>query len=111
MRKNEKTFISQKYELSPGEVVSEMIQKIEGTLESDASGSQGEKLEFVATRWKPFKVINYVLQRGVSGDSEATKTETGEPKEEEAKGSTGFPVLANRLEKVILIVSVRSKRC
>lgn len=90
MRTNEKTFISQKYDLSPGEVVSEMIQKVEGTLESDASGSQGEKLEFVATRWKPFKVINYVLQRGVSGDSEATKTETGEPKEEEAKGSTGF---------------------
>ena len=88
MRNNEKMFISERISSSPQEIINDMIQRIQGKINSTGAG--GEKLEMVAPRWKPLKVINYVLQRGLSGDSKATKTENGEPTDEKAEGTTGF---------------------
>ena len=88
MRTNEKTFISHKYEDNPQNVVMDMIEKIEGKL--NTTGTAGDPMIFNASRWKPFKVINYALQNGCSGDSSATKKEDGQPTEEKAEGTTGF---------------------
>jgi len=88
MRINEKTFVSEKIESSPDQIASDMIEKIGGTMNS--SGAQGEPMIFNASRWKPFKVINYALQNGCSGNSSATKKEDGKPTDEKADGTTGF---------------------
>ena len=88
MRINEKTFVSEKIESSPDQIASDMIEKIGGTMNS--SGAQGEPMTFNASRWKPFKIINYAMQNGCSGNSSATKKEDGKPTEEKAEGTTGF---------------------
>lgn len=88
MRRNEKTFVSEKIESSADQIASDMIEKIGGTMNS--SGAEGEPMTFNASRWKPFKIINYALQHGCSGNSSATKKEDGKPTEEKAEGTTGF---------------------
>lgn len=88
LRANEMKFICKRFEETPRAVVEKMVQEVEGTLNS--SGAQGQKMEFVASRWKPLKVINYVLQRGVSGDSSVTSSESGRPTKETASGTSGF---------------------
>ena len=88
LRNNEKTFVSEKMDKSPQEVIQQMIEKIDGTLNS--SGASGEKMQFLASRWHPLKVVNYVLQRGVSGESKATAKEDGKPTDEKADGTSGF---------------------
>ena len=88
LRTNEKTFVSEKYDATPEEVVSKMIEKVEGTLNS--SGAAGEKMQFLASRWHPLKVVNYVLQRGTTDQSKASAKEDGKPTEEKAEGTSGF---------------------
>ncbi len=89
LRENEKKFICKKFEETPSGVISTMIQEIGGQLNSSV-GSEGQSMTFVASRWKPLKVINYVLQRGTTGDSQATNKQTGQPSEEKAQGQSGF---------------------
>lgn len=88
MRENEKTFMSEKIEETPQDVAKKMVEKIGGTLK--AEGNAGEKMTFVASRWKPLKCVNYTLQRGVSGEAKASKKEDGKPTEEKAEGTGGF---------------------
>ena len=89
LRENEKKFICKKFDETPEAVVSTMINEIGGQLNSSV-GSQGQSMTFVASRWKPLKVINYVLQRGVAGDSRATNKQSGIPQDEKAAGESGF---------------------
>ena len=86
VRKNEQTFVVNSYkETNPEEIVKQMIEKIEGTLETNARGKQ---MNYIGSRKRPIDIIKYVLTHGLTQETEATLKE--DSKEEEAKGATGF---------------------
>jgi hypothetical protein len=86
VRKNEETFIVKSYKNSlPQDIVREMVDKVGGQLETQASGKQ---MNYIGSRRRPMDVIKYVLTHGLSQKTEATENE--ETKDEEAKGTTGF---------------------
>lgn len=86
MRKNDMTFVSEKIQDTPQNVVIDMVERMEGKL--NTTGSDGKKMEFVAGRWKPLHIIKHVLTHGVSNNSDATNS--GKNTDETARGTTGF---------------------
>ncbi len=86
VRKNEQTFVTNSYkETNPEEIVKEMVQKVGGTLETNARGKQ---MNYLGSRKRPVDIIKYVLTHGLTQETQATQNE--DSKEEEAKGTTGF---------------------
>ena len=86
VRKNEQTFVTNSYkETNPEEIVREMIDKVDGTLNTSARGKQ---MNYIGSRKRPIDIIKYVLTHGLTQETEATLKE--DSKEEEAKGTTGF---------------------
>lgn len=86
MRKNNMVFVSEKITDTPQNVVIDMVEKLEGKL--NTTGSDGKKMEFIAGRWKPLHIIKHVLSHGVSNNSQATNS--GKNVEETASGTSGF---------------------
>ena len=86
VRKNECVFCTNSYkETNPEEIVKEMVQKLGGTLDTNARGKQ---MNYLGSRKRPVDVIKYVLTHGLTQETQATQNE--DSKEEEAKGTTGF---------------------
>ena len=86
VRKNEETFVVKSYKNSlPQDIVREMVEKVGGQLETQASGKQ---MNYIGSRKRPVDIIKYVLTHALSQETEATENEDN--KEEEAKGTTGF---------------------
>jgi hypothetical protein len=87
VRKNESTWIVKSYrDQAPEEIVTEMVEKLGGELETNA---KGKKMNYLGSRKRPTDVIKYVLTHGLTQKTEATENED-DTKEEEAKGTTGF---------------------
>lgn len=86
MRVNDQTFVSEKILGTPQDIVSDMIERIEGQIEP--TGDAGKEMEFIAGRWKPLHVVKHCLTHGVG--SEASATNNGQEQEEDARGSSGF---------------------
>jgi hypothetical protein len=87
MRNNDQMFISERFtQVTPQDVISDMIQRIEGTIE--ATGDAGKQMEFVAGRWKPLHVLKHVLKHGVTNN--ATASNQDKEQEEVSKGTSGF---------------------
>ena len=86
VRKNEQTYIVKAFkDTKPKDIVSEMAEKLGGTVESKA---EGIPMNYLGSRRRPTDVIKYVLTHGLSDKTEATEQEG--TKAEEAKGTTGF---------------------
>ena len=86
VRENEKNFIVKRFNDTPPEqIVSEMIEKLGGQLDSNA---KGKNMQYLASRRRPLDIVKYVCTHGLTQETEATDTEEGV--EEEAKGTTGF---------------------
>ncbi len=87
VRKNESTWVVKSYrDQAPEEIVTEMVEKLGGELETNA---KGKKMNYLGSRKRPTDVIKYVLTHGLTQKAEATENED-DTKEEEAKGTTGF---------------------
>lgn len=86
MRENDQTFINERIDDTPQAIIQKMIEKIGGEIE--VKGSEGKRMEMVASRWKPLHVNKYVLTHGVG--EKATATEEQKNQDEEAKGTTGY---------------------
>ena len=86
VRENEKSFIVKAFRDTPPEqIVSEMIEKLGGQLDSNA---KGKNMQYLASRRRPLDIVKYVCTHGLTQETEATDTEEGV--KEEAKGTTGF---------------------
>ncbi len=89
MRNNEQTRITKAFkDVTPEEIVSEMIESLGGTL--DKNVGKGLPLTYNAPRQRPWDVIKYVLTHGVTGNSSAEDGEEVKQQEHKAKGTTGF---------------------
>ena len=86
VRKNEETYIVKAYkESKPQDIVSEMAEKLGGTIDSKV---QGLPMNYIGSRKRPTDVIKYVLTHGLTLETEATEQNDNE--EETASGTTGF---------------------
>ena len=86
VRENEKTYVTQAFrDVAPEDIVSQMIQKVGGNLNTNA---QGKNMQYLGSRRRPLDIVKYVCTHGLTQETEAT--EQGDKREEEAKGSTGF---------------------
>lgn len=88
MRSNDQKYINKKLKDTPGNIVTEMLKEIDAKV--NVSGNQGQKMEFIAARWKPLHVINHVLKTAATTESKASNKKTGKPTEEKAEGRAGF---------------------
>lgn len=88
-RMNESSFVTKRFNnIKPQAVVQEMLDKrIKTKGESELMGD-GEPMNFVGSRRKPFDIIKYVCTHGVTSESKATDKK--QAKEEKTKGTTGF---------------------
>ena len=87
VRKNEQTFVVKSFkETNPEDIVDEMIQLLDGELNTQARGLQ---MNYLGSRRRPVDIIKYVLTHGVVQGASASESGPGQ-KEEEAKGNTGF---------------------
>lgn len=89
VRKNEQTFIVKRFkDTQPRDIVSEMVEKLGGQLDSNANG---QVMNYLGSRRRPVDVIKYVLTHGVyEGMNKPQATDKEDSKEEDAKGQTGF---------------------
>ena len=86
VRENEKTYVTQAFkDVAPQDIVSEMVEKVGGNLNTNA---QGKNMQYLGSRRRPLDIVKYVCTHGLTQETEAT--EQGDVREEEAKGSTGF---------------------
>jgi hypothetical protein len=86
VRENEKKFVVKSFkDIAPEAIVSEMIELVGGSLDSNATG---KNMQYLGSRKRPLDIVKYVCTHGLSQDTEATENE--DELEEEAKGSTGF---------------------
>ena len=87
VRKNEQTRVVKKFsDTKPGDIVSQMAEKLGGTLEGTVPS--GIPMTLIGSRMRPTDVIKFVLTHGLSDKTEASEQEG--TKTEEAKGTTGF---------------------
>ena len=87
VRKNEQTYVVKSFkETNPEDIVSEMVELMDGQLNTQARGIQ---MNYLGSRKRPVDIIKYVLTHGVAQTSSATDKGPGQ-KQEEAEGTTGF---------------------
>ena len=88
-RKNESNFVTKRFNnIKPQDVVQEMLdKKIETEGETELL-ADGEPMNFLGSRRKPFDIIKYVCTHGVTSDSKATDKK--KEMEETTRGTTGF---------------------
>lgn len=85
VRKNEEQFVVKSYrDSAPEFIVREMVEKMGGTL---ATQARGQTMQYLGARRRPADVIKYVLTHGLSQKTQATQTDS---RQERASGTTGF---------------------
>lgn len=80
VRENEQGFMTRRFtNKSPEDIVKECLKKLKNPKVDNLSMS-GQPMNFLASRWKPFDVIAYVLKHGLTNKSGSS----------EGKGTNGY---------------------